>query len=247
MLPWQYSVRNIRFLNMKAVVLAAGKGERLGNLTKHSPKPMLMLGGKPIIQYCVEGLADAGIRDIFINLYYLPKVITSFLGDGSKFGVNIAYSYEDKLLGTAGAVKKIGRSLTETFLVVYSDTLRKIDYKELINLHLNKGSLATVALYRTPSQKGCGIVELGNDFKITSFLEKPKNYSGMSNFANAGVYCLEPEVMDFIPEDAEYDFASELFPKLLNRGEKLSAFLLDEPVLDIGTVRAYKRAQEMLG
>lgn len=231
---------------MKAVVLAAGKGERLGNLTKDTPKPMLLVAGKPIIQYSIEALARAGIKDIFINLYHLPEVITSYFGDGSKFGVNITYSYEDRLLGTAGAVKKIDTSLTETFLVVYSDTLRKIDYEELIKFHLSNDCLATVALYRAPSRKGCGIVELDADSKISKFLEKTKDYSGPSNLANAGAYCFEPRVLDFIPKDVEFDFAFQLFPKLLGCGQNLAGFLLEEPVLDIGTPQDYQHAQEML-
>ena len=123
---------------MKAIVLAAGKGERLKPLTNHVPKVMLLIANKPILQYHIEQLKKAGITDIAINLHHMPEKIKEYFGDGTRFGVNINYSYEENLLGTAGAVKKLKGFFDKTFVVVYGDIFSELNLKKLIDFHKQK-------------------------------------------------------------------------------------------------------------
>lgn len=228
---------------LKAVVLAAGRGKRLQSLTRDIPKPMLLLGNKPIIQYVIESLRDAGIIDIFINLHYLPEKIKGYFKDGASFGVNIGYSYEEGLLGTAGAIKKLELQLSETFLVAYGDTFRKLNYRKLVEQHRKKGGVATLAVYKTEAIEGCGIIEINEEGIIQKFIEKPAPGETKSNLANAGVCVLETEVLTYIPSQKEFDFGRDLFPLLLSLGRPMFSFIIEEPVLDIGTPESYKQAQ----
>ncbi|MBF0216693.1 MAG: NDP-sugar synthase [Candidatus Omnitrophica bacterium] len=232
---------------MKAVILAAGKGVRLGELVKDRPKPMLEVGGEPVLKYSIEALAAQGIREIYINLFYLGEVIRDYFGDGSGLGVKIEYSSEKTLLGTAGGVKKIAGGFKEPFIVLYGDSFRTVDHKKMEALHRKTASMATIAVYRTPTLERCGIVEFGDDMRITGFLEKPLNYAGKSGYANAGAYCLDPRALELIPDGVEYDFASQLFPCILSRGGKLSAFILEEPVYDIGVPEDLEKIRSMMG
>lgn len=198
---------------MKAVVLAAGEGRRLRPKTKDVPKPMLEIGPKPILQYNLEALRRAGIKEVTINLHYLPQTIRQYFKAGRRFGLRISYSYEKKLLGTAGAIKKLGHNLKETFLVVYGDSLRDIDFKALLREHRKKKGMITIALYNPEDKAGCGIVEINRQKRILRFTEKPKGLTANSRWANCGVYVLEPEVLEYIPPDSFYDFAIDLFPR----------------------------------
>lgn len=135
---------------MKAMILAAGLGTRLRPLTNTVPKVMLPVGSKPLLEYHLDLLKKYGIREIAINLHYLPDAIKNHLGDGSKFGVNITYLFEPELLGTASAVKELGWFFDETFLVIYGDNLVEVDFSKLIKFHELRGGLATIAVYHHP-------------------------------------------------------------------------------------------------
>jgi len=129
------------------MLLAAGKGQRLAPFTESIPKPMMEVGGKPILEYGVQLCAHHGIRDLIINLHHHPEIITGHFGDGFSWGVRITYSHEPVLLGTAGAVKKVADEFLDTFLVLYGDNLTTCDLGRLIAFHRNKGGAATVALF----------------------------------------------------------------------------------------------------
>jgi len=220
---------------MKAIILAAGMGKRLGDLVKDKPKPMIEVGGKPVLEHNIEALVKYGIREIYINLYYRPEVIVDYFGKGDKFGVKIFYSYEENLLGTAGGVKKIASNFNEGFLVIYGDSMREVDFENFIKEHETSKCKSTIGLYETENIQGCGIVEVDDRNIVTTFLEKPEKYKGTSNYANGGVYFIEPELLKNIPANQVCDFSRDLFPSLLSLGEKINTVLFNSPVLDIGT------------
>jgi len=232
---------------MKGIILAAGLGNRLGELTREIPKPMIRIGDIPIIEYTINLFKKASIKDIIINLHYKPDIIKDYLGNGRQFGVRITYSQEKILLGTAGAVKNMERLLKKTFIVAYGDTLRKnINIKEMIQMHKDKKADVTVALYNIGDSKDFGIIKMRKDNSILEFIEKPKRIVDRKNtYANCGVYVIEPGVLSGIPENHSYDFASDLFPRLIKDGYRLYGYPTKSYLLDIGTPESYANARKV--
>ncbi|MDD3012874.1 MAG: nucleotidyltransferase family protein [Candidatus Gastranaerophilales bacterium] len=212
-----------------AMILCAGFGTRLNELTKNSPKPMLKLGDKPILEYTIEHLKRHGIKDIIINLHYLADHITSHFKDGSSLGVNIIYSYEEYPLGTSGAVKKVQNILSETdnFLILYGDVVTNQNYTEFINFHKSKtNAVGTIIIHER--DKSNSIVEIDTDNKILKFLERPVESElelKKQNWVNSGLYCFNKEILNLIP-DGISDFPKDIFPKLLQT-ESLYGFPLN--------------------
>mgnify|MGYP001562424982 CR=1 FL=1 len=229
---------------MKGIILAAGLGRRIRSLTKGVPKPMLCLRGRPIIEYTIRLFRKFGIKDIIINLHYKPDLIVNYLKDGKKFGVRIKYSYEPVLLGTAGAVKKIQPLLNGTFLVAYGDTLRNIDIADLLKKHSEAKADVTIALYRTKDLKRCVVAMMRADNSIYEFIEKPRQKI-VSGYANCGIYCIEPRVLNSIPRGRKCEFGKELFPLLIKRGFRIYGYPTDAGLLDIGTPASYARAKKI--
>ena len=228
---------------MKALILAAGEGTRLRPLTLDRPKPMLRVGGRPILDHLVDLLRRHGVTEIAINLHYKPEVIVDYFGDGARSGVSITYSPEAELLGSAGAVKRLASFWTETFLVVYGDVLTNLDLTALVAQHRSSGAQVTVALYEVEEPTRCGIVDLTDDGRIVRFVEKPAPEAVFSNLANAGVYVVEPEVLRHIPTNQPFDFGRDLFPVLLEAGVPLSGQRAVGYVLDIGSPERYQQAE----
>lgn len=193
---------------MKAFILAAGYGTRLEPLTLAVPKPMVPIVNLPTMQHNLELLKKHRFSDVTANIHYYPEQIENYFGDGSAFGVNLAYSFEEELLGTAGGVKwmagKIAR-VNDAFLVLSSDALTCINLERMVEYHKSKKALATIALARVPDVSEFGIVIQDPDGKVIGFQEKPKPEVAQSDLANAGIYIFEPEVLDLIP-DGFYDF-----------------------------------------
>ena len=228
---------------MKAMILAAGEGTRLRPLTLERPKPMLPIGGKPLLEHIIDLLKRHGIRAMAINLHYKPEVVMDYFGHGQRFGVEITYSVEDPILGTAGAVKKLQEYFKDTFLVIYGDLLTNIDITSLVEYHQIKGGMITVALYRVENPSACGIVELSGEGRIRRFVEKPPPEEVFTDLANAGVYVVESEVLDYIPPETFYDFGQDLFPVMLEKGVPIYGYPIDDYLIDIGTLEKYERAQ----
>lgn len=226
---------------MKAVLLAAGKGIRLKPLTDNTPKVMLLINGKPVLEYNISLLVKHNIKDIAINLWYSPQKIKKYFKDGKDFNTNIVYSEEKELLGTAGALKKLSNFLDTTFVVVYGDVISNINISDMIESHKKKKGIATVALYvEKENPKAKGLVEINEGLKILNFIEKPEK--PVSNLANAGIYILEPEVLEFIPKNKHFDCGHDLFPLLLSKGKKIYGYLLkNEYLIDIGTIEKYNK------
>lgn len=227
---------------MKAVIIAAGKGTRLLPLTEKVPKVMIDVGGKPILEHIIDLLKSHGIKDIAITTHYLAGSIHDYFRDGRKFGVNIIYTVEKELVGTAGGVKPLENFFRGTFLAVYGDNLTNADITAMAKSHKQKKAAATIGVYREmhkPESKG--IVEVDGEGRILSFSEKPEKPK--SNLANGAVYILEPSAFKYITEGF-CDFGRDVFPAMLKAGEKLCAFEV-ERLLDIGTFETLEKARKM--
>jgi mannose-1-phosphate guanylyltransferase len=229
-------------INVKAVVLAGGHGTRLRPLTYTRPKPLLPLAGKPILQYIVESIASEGFNDVVVTTNYLREQIIDYFGEGSDFGVRLVYPEEEKPLGTAGSVKNSKKYLNDTFAVIQGDNITEIKFKHILNFHREMGGVATIALLpvERPHQYGIAQLDLGN--RVLRFKEKPRQEEFFSDLASIGLYILEPEVLDYIFPDVEYDFAKDVFPKLLDSGEKIYGYPASGFWIDIGVPENYMKA-----
>ena len=228
------------------MVLAAGQGTRLRPLTVQTPKVLLPVGGVPLICHTLAWLKRHGISQVVINLHHLGEKIRAFLGDGSKFGVEIHYSIEESLLGTAGGVKRAGHFLDGTFAVVYGDILTNFDLSAMVEFHREKEALATVAVSKATKPSGAGVVELKKDGRIVSFVEKPSRGTELGNVWNGGIYILEKQVLDSIPGHGSCDFAYHVFPELIRAGLPLYGYRLTSAdyLIDIGTIDKYRKANQ---
>jgi NDP-sugar pyrophosphorylase family protein len=230
---------------MKAMVLAAGKGTRLFPLTGVIPKPIAPIAGKPMLQHIFELLERTGVEEIHVNVHYLADVILASHGEEARVNATpINFTREERLMGTAGGVKRIADRFDETFVVIMGDALTDVDVRELVSFHKEKRALATLALKPLEDTSQYGVAELDIEKNILRFQEKPKPHEAVSNLANTGIYVLEPEVLDYIPNDTFFDFARDVFPLLVESGEKLVGYDQgDFYWSDIGTLESYRAAQ----
>ncbi len=227
---------------MKVVILAGGKGTRLKPYTTVFPKPLMPIGDKPILEIIIHQLKSRGLKDIIITVGHLGELIITFFGDGSKFGVNIKYSREDRPLGTAGGLGLIKEELKETFLMINGDTLTTLDLSELINYHKANGAIATIALKKRQVYIDFGIVELNSTDHIKRYIEKPT----IDHLVSMGVYVFEPRVLEYIKEGKRLDF-HKLIKILISKGETVKGFVFDGYWLDIGRPEDYERANQEIG
>ncbi len=229
---------------MKAVIMAGGEGTRLRPQTSNLPKPMLPLVGRPMMEHIVSLLRRHGITDIVVTVAFLPNVIRSYFGDGSELGVRMVYATEESPLGTAGSVRNARDELTERFLVISGDVLTDIDLTSVIEFHEKNQALATIALSPVENPLEFGIVITREDGSIERFLEKPGWGQVFSDTINTGIYVLEPEIFERIPEGRAVDFSSEVFPAVLEAGQPLYGCVADGYWEDVGTTAAYLKAHE---
>lgn len=229
---------------MKALILAAGIGSRLG---LDIPKPMYEIEEKPVLEHNILLLKKYGIKDIVINLHYRPEIIKEYFEDGKKRGVNISYSYEEELLGTSGAVKKVNLFEDEVGLIVYGDNFTDINLKEMLEAHNESKPYATIALFDPNKNVNSGIaggkVNIDNNRKIISFTEGSDNSS--NGYVNAGIYVLDQKIFDIIPEGVS-DFGKDIFPKLLESNKTIKGYITDSFVLAIDTKEALASTQEQI-
>jgi NDP-sugar pyrophosphorylase family protein len=206
---------------MKAMVLCAGHGTRLGDLTREIPKPMLPLHDKPMLAYILAHLRNSGFNEVAINVHFRPEVIRDYFGDGSSHGVKILYSDEPNLMGTAGGVKKMENFLRgpEPFLIQYGDVVTDQDFGAMLRFHREHKSLATLLLHQRA--KSNSIVSLAEDGRIIDFLERPDEETRQgvhSPWVNSGVCICESEFLDAIPAGVPCDLPRDIFIKLVTGG-----------------------------
>lgn len=228
---------------MKGMILAAGVGSRLEPLTCNIPKPMVPVANRPALEHIIRLFAKNGITEIAANLWYLPHKIREYFGDGASWGVDLAYSPEEDLLGTAGGVRRLSAFFDETFVVISGDALTDIDLGQLIRTHRERQALATIALKPVPNPSQFGVVITDEDGHIKAFQEKPSPGEALSNLANTGIYVFEPAIFDLIPPDRVFDFGKHLFPCLVERGLPFFGHTINEYWCDIGSLTQYRMAQ----
>jgi len=219
------------------VLMVGGLGSRLMPLTENTPKPMLNVGEKPILQTIVKGFVDDGFTNITMCLGYKSGVIQDYFKDGSAFGANIDYVVEEKRMGTAGALTLLTKKLDKPFFVMNGDVLTNINFENMLDFHELNNSKATMCVREYDVEVPYGVVNLNNG-KIVSIEEKPIH----SFFVNAGIYLLEPECIRIIPSNEFYDMPS-LFEELILNNKMTTSFPLKEYWLDIGRIVDYEKAK----
>jgi mannose-1-phosphate guanylyltransferase/phosphomannomutase len=227
---------------MKAVIMAGGQGSRLRPLTEGVPKPMVPILGRPMMAYILEAVRAAGITDILVTLHYRPNLIQDYFGDGGDWGVNLEYAIEEHPLGTAGSVKNGEHFLDEPFLIISGDALMDYDLKALTELHTESQALVTFCLARVQDPSEFGIVVTDSDCRVQRFQEKPAPSEVFTDTVNTGIYVMDPRVLGEIPADTEFDFSHDLFPALLERGERLMGHVARGYWSDIGNVDQLEQA-----
>lgn len=227
---------------MQAVVMAGGVGSRLRPLTIGRPKPLVPLINKPVIGHIGDLLIHHGVTEIVATVQYMADAVQDYFGDGSARGIRMSYAVEETPLGTAGGVKNAAEFLHETFVVISGDALTDFHLQTAYEFHQQRGALATLILYHVPNPLEYGVVITARDGRIRAFQEKPSWGEVISDTVNTGIYILEPEVLDEIPDDVPYDFSTDLFPRLLDRGALLYGLAMDGYWTDIGDLREYRRA-----
>ena len=206
---------------MKAMVLCAGFGTRLGDLTRELPKPMLSLGDHPLLAYLLSHLQSQGFDQVAVNLHFLPETIRQWFGDGSRWQLELAYSHEETLLGTAGGVKRMATFFEneKAFLVQYGDVLTDQDFSALVRFHRERGALATLLLHQRA--KSNSVVSLDPDGRIIGFLERPTEEARQavqSPWVNSGICVCSPEILQSIPPNRACDLPRDIFTLLVPTG-----------------------------
>lgn len=227
---------------MIAVIPSAGTGGRLYPFTKKTPKVMVKINGKPLIQYHIENLKRNGVDTFLINLHYLPEVITDYLGDGEKFGVKIYYSYEKKLLGTAGLLNNFRRFLTSNFWFIAGDIfLSNFNFKKMQKFHQDKKSLLTIALKKRSDRLDTDFAEFDKNLKITKIYSRPHQTIPKSRFDTCMIYLVKSQILKYLPQYGFYDFSLQFLPKLVKRKLPIYGYITTQFIEDIGTPERYKK------
>ncbi|WP_203361750.1 nucleotidyltransferase family protein [Bacillus sp. REN10] len=231
---------------MKGVILAGGRGERLRPLTDWSPKPMVPLLNKPLLEYNLELFRKQGITDVTLTVCYKKESIKHHVGDGSLFGVNVTYIEENDPLGTAGSLFQHANRFQETFVVLSGDALTNVSLEEAIRFHKSKGALLTLVAVEVEHPEDFGICLVNEEGRLLSFLEKPTKEQIFSKVVNTGIYIMEPEVFQRYSFKGKVDFAKDLFPVILKDSENIFVYRSDAYWQDIGNPYQYWLAEKRL-
>ena len=226
-----------RELDLSAVVMAGGFGTRLLPLTEKTPKPMLPVGGRPLLELTIAQLKRAGIKNVNVTTHYLPETISNHFGNGEMFGVHLNYLQEEHPLGTAGGIKLL-KQFDSTMLVINGDVLTGAPFDAMLDYHHAYRADLTIGVRKYEVQVPFGVVEC-EDVHVKRLEEKPS----LSFFINAGTYLIEPAVRDFIPAGERFDM-TELISKLIEAGRTVVSFPIIEYWLDMGRHEDYARAQQ---
>lgn len=233
----------------KAMVMAAGVGSRLDPLTQYIPKPLVPVANRPVMDILFERLKEIGIEDVIANTYYLSEKIVSHY-EKNNLGINFNYVCEKELSGTAGGVKKCQFFFDEgqDFIILSADGLSNADLQAGIDAHKKSGAIATIGIKKIEEEEipNFGVVVTDKKGFIVEFQEKPAIKDAKSNCINTGIYIFNYRIFDYIPENTFYDFAKNVFPSLMNAGEKINTFVVEEYWSDIGTLAQYVQSTKDL-
>lgn len=228
-------LQQIDALGVRAVVMAGGFGTRLRPLTEETPKPMLPLGDRPVMEHIIDQLRDAGIFQVNVATHYLPEKIKSHFGNGNYFGVSIDYIEENSPLGTAGSLSLVEAS-DEPILVINGDIMTKVDFRAMVEFHREHEADLTVGVRQYALKVPYGVLDCSN-MLVTAIKEKPT----ICFFINAGIYLLEPHVHALIPKNKRYDM-TDLMEYLIAVGKRVVSFPIIEYWMDIGQIGDYEKA-----
>jgi mannose-1-phosphate guanylyltransferase/phosphomannomutase len=234
---------------MKAVVMAGGFGTRIQPLTNSRPKPMLPIVNRPMMEHTMMTLKDLGITEFIVLLYFKPEIIKDYFKDGSDFGIKISYVTPDDDYGTAGAVKLAEELIgDENFIIISGDLVTDFDFKKIFDFHAAKKAKLSIGLTSVENPLQFGVVIANEDNVIEKFLEKPSWGEVFSDTINTGIYIIEPEILQFIPEGENFDFAKDLFPLLMQRKIPLMGYSLEGYWRDVGNPESYREVfEDILG
>ena len=220
--------------------MAAGLGTRLRPLTYEVPKPMVPVVNRPVMEHILELLPRHGFTEVISNLHWFPETIRDGIGDGSSLGIELAYSYEEELLGTAGGVRNVAEFFgSEPFLVMAGDALTDIDLSALRAAHEANDGIATLAVKRVTNVSEYGVVITGSDGRVQGFQEKPDPAEALSDLASCMIYVLEREIFDYFPDRPVVDFAVDVFPSLLENDVPFFVHVIDDYWNDVGSLPEY--------
>ena len=229
---------------MKAMVMAAGMGSRLEPITLSMPKPLIPIMNKPLMDIILSQLKEIGVKDVISNTYYLSDQIINRYKKNN-LGINFSYIKEETLSGTAGGVKKCQYFFDEgeDFIVLSGDVLTNADIKKGIEIHRKSGAVATIGVKKIEKEfvSNFGVVVTDKDGYVVSFQEKPSVEEAKSNLINTGIYIFNYKIFDYIPENTFYDFAKDVFPKLLKE-KQINVFDVSGYWNDVGTINQYKQS-----
>ncbi len=222
--------------------MAAGLGTRLRPITTEIPKPVVPVANRPIVGHLIRLLRKHGVEDVIANLHWFPDTVRERLSDGSRFGLDLSYAYEEELLGTAGGVRNVSEFLTvgdEAFLVLAGDALTDADLTELLAAHERSGGVATLAVKKVQDVSQYGVIVTDGDGRIQGFQEKPDPAEALSDLVNCMIYAFSPEIFDYFPAGDPIDFAHDVFPALLEHDVPFHVHEIDGYWNDIGTLPEY--------
>ncbi len=229
---------------IKAVMMAGGFGTRIQPLTNSLPKPMLPVCNIPMMEHTLKKLVEIGIKDIVILLYFKPEIIKNYFKDGSRIGANIEYVLPDEDYGTAGAVGCAREFLDTTFIIVSGDLVSDFDFKKIVDHHFEIDSKLTITLTSVENPLQFGVVITNEEGKIEKFLEKPSWGEVFSDTINTGIYVIEPEILEYIPKETNFDFAKDLFPLLMQKGINLMSYYAKGYWRDVGNPDSYREVYD---
>ena len=228
-------------INMKAYLLAAGLGTRLRPVTETTPKCLVPINGRPLLDYWMDLFNKYGVTDVLVNTHYLADQVSAYISNHNECGgPHITEFYEPELLGSGGTVAAnkdfvLGE---ESFFICYADNLTNINLGRMKQFHYEHNSSFTMALFRAPNPSQCGIAELDKNSRIIDFVEKPAQPK--SDLSNAGVYLANQSLFDYLPQGQFCDFGNDVIPKLIG---KMYGLEIDDYLLDVGTLEKYEKAQ----
>ncbi len=227
----------------KAMVMAAGVGSRLDPLTQDLPKPLVPVLNKPVMDILLEKLKAFGVEKVIANTHYLAEKIQERYTKNSPVDIDFSFIHEDSLSGTAGGVKKCEFFFDDVddFIVVSADGLHDADLDKIVKSHYESGCIATMATVAVDHEEvhKYGVVVSSNEHNVIEFQEKPSTQEAKSNFINTGIYVFNKRIFDYIPKGEKYDFAKNVFPRLLEAGEKINTYRIYSYWSDIGTIDQY--------
>lgn len=227
---------------MKAVILAGGMGTRMRPLTYVIPKPLLPIGGKPLLEHTFQYLKEYGITEVILCVAYLKRRIKDHFKDGKDLGIHIEYAEADMPLGTAGQLKTAEKFISEQFIQMNGDILSTLNLNKLRKFHAKNGAIGTIALKKFEVKVPYGYLEVDANSLVQKFEEKPT----LSLLANAGIYVLEPDIFQSIPSKTVVSIEQDVFPKLLNTNVKLAGYYEDAYWADVGTISDFERVDKEL-